>query len=173
MATRASQVRRLRGVCGQGMGLRLAVVAAIAAAALAVAVPARAALPPVKHVWVIVLENKGYDETFGPSSPATFLARRLPRAGQLLTQYYAIGHASLDNYIAMISGQAPNIETQADCQLYDELAPGLAGPDGQAIGRGCVYPAQFKTLADQITAKGLTWKGYMEALGTPVRNTAH
>src|SRR2546423_11046640 len=106
------------------MGLRLAIVPAIAAAALTDPAPASAALPPVKHVWVIVLENKGFNETFGPSSPATFLARDLPRAGQLLTQYYAIGHASLDNYVAMISGQAPNIETQADCQFYDEMAPG-------------------------------------------------
>src|SRR4051795_9929624 len=136
------------------MAVRLAIVAAVAAAALVVSAPAGAALPPIKHVWVIVLENKGFDETFGPSSPARFLARDLPRAGQLLTQYHAIGHLSLDNYIAMISGQAPNIETQADCQFYDDVQPGLPGPDGQAIGQGCVYPAQVETLAGQLTAKG-------------------
>ncbi len=27
--------------------------------------------------------------------------------GALLTQYYGTGHVSLDNYISMISGQAP------------------------------------------------------------------
>jgi phosphatidylinositol-3-phosphatase len=147
-------------------------LAAVAAATLIAAAPARAALPPVHHVWMIVLENKGYDETFGPSSPAQFLSRKLPRDGQLLRQYYAIGHESLDNYIAMISGQAPNIETQADCQIYDDMLPGAPGSDGQAIGQGCVYPAQFATLADQLAAKGLSWKGYMEDMGTPCRHPA-
>ena len=30
--------------------------------------------PPVRHVFVINLENKGYDETFGPASPAPYLS---------------------------------------------------------------------------------------------------
>ena len=34
--------------------------------------------------------------------------------GALLENYYAIGHASADNYIAQVSGQAPDLGTQAD-----------------------------------------------------------
>src|SRR4051794_27437252 len=150
---------------------RLAFVLAAAAAVLALAAPgALAALPPVKHVWVIVLENKGYDETFGPSSPAPYLARTLPAQGQLLTQYYGTGHHSLDNYISMISGQAPTIETQADCPFYHDVLPGLPGPDGQFVGQGCVYPAATPTLANQLAAKGRRWKGYMEGMGTACRH---
>ena len=37
--------------------------------------------------------------------------------------------------------------------------------DGQAIGRGCVYPASVKTLADQLNASGKTWRAYMEDMG--------
>jgi len=37
---------------------------------------------------------------------------------------YAIGHQSNDNYIAMISGQAPNIETQSDCQFFSDFVFG-------------------------------------------------
>ena len=33
-------------------------------------IPALAQLPPVKHVFVIMLENKGYAETFGSNSAA-------------------------------------------------------------------------------------------------------
>ena len=127
-------------------------------------------VPPVKHVVVIVLENKGYDETFGPSSQAPYIAKDLPSMGKLLTQYYATGHLSLDNYITMLSGQPPNPQTQADCQFYTEFA-GVLGPDGIAIGNGCVYPASVKTLADQLDAKGLSWKGYMEDMGNdPARD---
>jgi len=69
------------------------------------------ALPPIRHVFVLLLENQSYGVTFGSQSPASYLARALPARGALLTQYYAIGHASLGNYIALISGQAPNLAT--------------------------------------------------------------
>jgi hypothetical protein len=137
------------------------------------AAPAQAsALPPVKHVFVVVLENKDYDQTFGAHSPAPYLAHTLPAQGMVLSNYYAIGHESLDNYIAMISGQAPNPVTQADCQVFQEFVPAIPTSDGQYIGQGCVYPSQVKTLADQLSAKGRSWKGYMEDMKTPCRHPA-
>jgi hypothetical protein len=150
---------------------RLAALALLAAG-LCSAAPAQAALPPVRHVWQIVLENTNYDAAFGPASQIPYLSTTLAAQGQLLSQYYATGHASLDNYVSMISGQAPNIDTQADCQLYTDFLPGVMGPNGQAIGQGCVYPATVPTLADQLTAKGLTWRGYMEDMGTPCNHPA-
>src|SRR3954471_6077767 len=133
---------------------------------------ARAATPPIKHVFVIVLENKDYNETFGPGSKAPYLSQTLAGEGQLLTQYHGIGHESLDNYIAMVSGQGPNPQTQADCQFFTEFLPGSMGADGQAIGSGCVYPTAVKTVADQLEAKGLSWRGYMEDMKTPCRHPA-
>ena len=44
--------------------------------------------------------------------PRHHISKCLTKKGQLLTNYYAIGHFSLDNYIAMISGQSPNPDTQ-------------------------------------------------------------
>jgi phosphatidylinositol-3-phosphatase len=117
---------------------RTCLVLALLALPLLAAAPASAAPPPIKHVFVIVLENKGFDQTFGPQSPAPYLSQQLTQQGELLTQYYATGHASLDNYITMVSGQAPAIVTQADCPFYFDLLPGIVGPGGQAIGQGCV-----------------------------------
>ena len=51
-----------------------------------------------------------------PASPAPYLARTLRAQGVLLTRYYGTAHNSLPNYIAQISGQGPNAQTQADCQ---------------------------------------------------------
>src|SRR5215471_13798111 len=68
---------------------------------------------PIKHVFLIVLENKSFDTTFVPGSSLLTLAAH----GVLLTNYWGIGHNSLDNYIAMISGQAPNPVTQMDCPV--------------------------------------------------------
>jgi len=130
--------------------------------------------PPIRHMFVIVLENKPFEETFGPNSPAPYLAHELAGKGVLLTNYYGIGHSSLDNYLALISGQAPNPDTQADCgTLLDfELSQPNLDANGQAIGGGCVYPTIVKTLPDQLEAVGFTWRGYMEDLGKDPKRDA-
>jgi phosphatidylinositol-3-phosphatase len=127
----------------------------------------------INHVFVIVLENEGYDTTFGPKSAAPYLSKTLTAQGVLLPQYYGTGHASLDNYIAMISGQAADNDTRSDCQTYSDFVMTGVTPDGQAIGSGCVYPASIKTLPDQLEAVGKTWRAYMGDMGNdPSRESA-
>jgi hypothetical protein len=121
--------------------------------------------PPIRHVFVLVLENENFDQTFGPSSPATFLADTLPKRGALLTQYFGTGHFSLDNYISMISGQAPDSATSADCGIYTNFVQTGTAPFGQAVGSGCVYPTNVRTVANQLTERGLRWRAYMEDMG--------
>lgn len=152
---------------------------AVALLCLTAAFPARSdelrtgTLPPIRHVFLIVLENKSFDAAFGPGSSAPYLAKTLRARGALLTQYYATGHWSLDNYIAMVSGQAPNSATQHDCPQPTEFQLARPGPDahGQVLGTGCIYPAIVKTLPDQLEQAGLTWKGFMEDLDSnPTRD---
>jgi hypothetical protein len=135
----------------------------------------REPLPPIRHVFVLVLENQSYDVTFGSHSPAPYLAHTLPARGALLTHYYAIGHASLGNYIALVSGEAPNIATQLDCPTYADFRASAPGLDahGQLRGEGCVYPRIVPSLPDQLEAAGLSWKAYMEDMGNnPAREPA-
>lgn len=128
---------------------------------------------PIKHVFIITLENKGYDETFGPQSKAPYLSKTLTSMGSLLTQYYGTTHVSLGNYIAMLSGQAVNPDTQLDCQVYKDFNLTGMTADGQAIGTGCVYPTSIKTLPDQLNAIGKTWRSYNEDMGNdPARGVA-
>jgi phospholipase C len=134
-----------------------------------------AAHPPIRHVFLIVLENEPFKITFGKKSLAPYLAHALPKQGALLTQYYATGHYSLDNYITLISGQAPNPATQRDCNHFVEFKPttGKLDANGQLAGSGCIYPAIVKTVGDQLHAAGLSWKGYMEDMGRdPSREAA-
>jgi phosphatidylinositol-3-phosphatase len=164
----------IRGVAGRLLiGLAAAVLAGAVSAAEATSAVGATAVegPPIRHVFLIVLENESFDTTFGPHSPAPYLARTLASQGLLLTRYYAIGHNSLGNYVALVSGQAPNDDTQADCLRYADFSPRAPRLDahGQAIGRGCVYPASVRTLPDQLEAAGLTWKGYMEDMGNDPR----
>jgi phosphatidylinositol-3-phosphatase len=156
-------------------------LAPVAAAAREAPPPAPAApaarepLPPIRHVFVLMLENQSYRVTFDRRSPAPYLAHTLPARGALLTQYYAIGHASLGNYIALVSGQAPNFATQLDCSTFSDFRASEPALDahGQLRGSGCVYPRIVRSLADQLEAAGLSWKAYMEDMGkNPARESA-
>jgi hypothetical protein len=144
-------------------------LAALTAVACGVLLPtaAQAAAPQVRHVFLIVLENQSYKVTFGRNSAAPYLVHTLAKQGAMLPNYYGIGHSSLDNYIALISGQAPNEATQGDCVTFSEFQ--LDSPtldrNGQALGMGCVYPQMVKTLPDELEDAGFSWKAYMEDMG--------
>lgn len=131
------------------------------------------AMPPVHHVFLIVLENQDYKDTFGNGALDPYLMNTLRPMGAHLTQYYATGHQSLDNYIALLSGQPSSKQTQADCERFSDFRMSGLTRDDLAIGDGCVYPASVKTLANQLESAGLSWKGYMEDMGNdPARASA-
>ena len=154
----------------------------------------RAALPPgsINNVLVIELENEDATATFGSGSVANYLNNTLVPKGELLPNYYATGHVSLDNYIAQISGQAPTQLTDSDCNLtaYSNVTPGTDDPNsarypGQVDGNGCVYPAPTATtkgaptIADQLdaayppnpTTHVASWREYAEDMGNdPTRD---
>jgi hypothetical protein len=125
-----------------------------------------AGLPPIRHVFVIILENEGEQTTFGTPANDPELATTLPAEGALLPDYYGIGHFSNDNYIGLISGQAPNPDTQGDCQEFVNFpSTATVGADGLLDDAGCVYPDSVTTVANQLTDAHLTWKGYEQDMG--------
>jgi hypothetical protein len=139
----------------------------------------------IKHVWFIILENKAYDATFTGLNNNTYLWQTLPSQGVLLKNYYGTGHSSLDNYISLVSGQAPQPDDQSDCPDYDKFAGSVelsgslktnpnygqmvsaAGPNAAPGTNGCVYPASVPTLFNQFNEAGVSWKGYAQDLGNP------
>jgi hypothetical protein len=49
---------------------------------------------------------------------------------------------------------------------YNDVVQTGVTADGQVIASGgCIYPASVKTLVDQLAAKGLSWRGYMQDMG--------
>jgi hypothetical protein len=81
----------------------------------------------VKHVWLIILENKSYDETFTGLNQNSYLWQTLPQQGALLNHYYGTGHFSMDNYISLVSGQSPSYATQDDCSTSANMTNSNAG----------------------------------------------
>jgi phosphatidylinositol-3-phosphatase len=99
-------------------------------------------VPSFTHVVVVVFENHEATSIAGNPAAPTFnaLARRYAR----LTDYDAVAHPSLPNYLALVSGSTQGISS--DCT-------------------GCVVGAP--SLADTLAAAGRTWKTYAEGLPYP------
>jgi hypothetical protein len=121
-------------------------------------------LPPVKHVFVIMLSDQPYAAVFGPSSTAPYLSRTLEGRGELLVRYDALAHEQLANEVALLSGQGPTPATAANCATYADIAPGTSGAQQQVAGDGCVYPAATQTLPGQLMAKHLSWRAYVQGI---------
>jgi LPXTG-motif cell wall-anchored protein len=112
-----SSFRTATGVLVSGMFAACALMPVSAASATtppAETVPGVSA-GSIQHVWLIILENKSYDETFTGLNNNSYLWQTLPSEGVLLKNYYGTGHSSMDNYISLVSGQAPVEDTQEDC----------------------------------------------------------
>jgi hypothetical protein len=131
----------------------------------------------IGHVFVIMLASPGYEATWGAGSAAHYLTSELRPLGTLLTNYFAVGHLDLPNYLAMISGQTPNPDTEANCPTFSEFPAGSkVERDGQLAGAGCVYPVSVLTLADQLTSSRHAWRSYVEDLAngpSPVKTCRH
>jgi hypothetical protein len=170
MSRRPNLRSRLARIVVPALVLGTAAIATGSTASTATTIARPIYVPAIKHVFVINIENKGYDETWGPTSPATYLSQTLRAKGVLLNSYYGTAHESQPNYIAQISGQGPNPQMQSDCQIYSQfLQLGTVDP-GQALGTGCVFPAGVDSLPMQLQRAGLKWKAYMEDMGTPCRH---
>jgi phosphatidylinositol-3-phosphatase len=119
----------------------------------------------IGHVFVIALSTPSFDAAWGSGSVARYLNRTLKPAGAFLGGYETLGSAELSDYLALISGQAPNPDTEGNCATYSEFAAGAKpASDGQVPGSGCVYPNTITTIADQVTASGHAWRGYIDDL---------
>jgi hypothetical protein len=126
--------------------------------------------PPteIKHVFVVMLGETSYEETFGATSTAPYLSKELPAQGELLPNYYSVAKGDLANQLALISGQGPTPETTINCPTYADVVPATVLPEGQVQGNGCVYPATVPSLPAALAAKKLTWKAYVEDIGNGI-----
>ena len=136
---------------------------AVCLAAVVIPMPAMAkatrgaeGIPHFSHVVVLVLENENASATWGQASVAHYLNSLVPR-GVFASQYYATGHVSLDNYVAMVSGQPAQPLTGSDCALVNLWLC----VQGQRLYTG------GRNLGDQLEEKRISWKGYMDGMPSP------
>jgi acid phosphatase len=104
---------------------------------------AQPSVPAFDHIFLVIMENHGYDEIIG-SPDAPFL-NQLAAGHGLAANYVSVAHPSLPNYLALTGGDTFGVTT--DCTDCFQQAPNLA--------------------VDRVAQSGRTWRAYMESLPSP------
>ena len=102
------------------------------------AAPLSKAATTTPHIMLIVEENRSYSDIFGTYAAYAPYLNSLARTYVSATNWYAVQHTSENDYVELISGS------------------------NQGIPVGKPYAAP--TLVDELHAKGIPWKAYMESL---------
>jgi|WetSurMetagenome_2_1015567.scaffolds.fasta_scaffold12611_3 phosphatidylinositol-3-phosphatase len=140
-----------------------ALVSALLSVAPALAKGGLEGAPRYDHVFVIVEENKDYAQIMDPAVAPNIagLAKRYGNAAR----FFAEVHPSEANYVAMLGGDTFGIHD--DDAFYCKPGP-TSPPCAGAAQPGYVdHTVHAPHLGDQLTAKGLSWKGYYEDLPEP------
>ena len=103
-----------------------------------------ALVPDFSHLAMIIFENREFEAVIG--SPKLPYFNLYASTFALLTQYHAVAHSSLPNYLALIAGDTFNASD--DCALPN-----------------CSINAA--SLPDLIEASGRTWKTYQDDMPAP------
>lgn len=101
-----------------------------------------AVAPAIKHVIIVMLENRSYSQVVG--SPAAPYQTQLAKECGSATEAFGATHGSAPNYLAVSAGQYPSSSV-----------------------RGCNYYAcasNQDNIYQQLDGAGLTWKAYEEAM---------
>jgi hypothetical protein len=126
-----------------------------------------------------MMENHSASEIIGNTASAPFI-NKLAKSANLATNYFAIGHPSLPNYLHVVGGSnfgvagdptpkwsndpsSPGTVIPLVGSGVDLPTPGnLTGATGGQDIPAATYTAM--TIADQLHAAGKSWKSYQESL---------
>src|SRR6185437_6145694 len=107
------------------MKLRLAAAAAFGLVAsfaatdtFATTGPVPTGIPRLNHVFIIMMENHGYAQIAGNKN-APFINSYM-QSSNLATNYYAVAHPSLTNYLEITGGSNFNVLTDGNPDWHNE-----------------------------------------------------
>jgi len=98
-------------------------------------------IPAFDHIFTIVMENHSYAEIIGNTAEAPYINQLAGQYG-VATNFFAVAHPSLPNYLALTGADTFGITT--DCTTCFISAPNIA--------------------ADRVVTSGRSWKAYMESM---------
>src|SRR5260370_19038813 len=133
-----SDRRSMRLVTRIGISVVVALALMVPLAASAQTNVSNAKLKNFQHVFVIMMENTGFDSLIGnPNAPFINFAAK---TYGLATNYTGVSHPSQPNYIAATSGALNGVFNDNDITI------------------------DVPNIVDQIEGSGRTWKAYMQSI---------
>jgi hypothetical protein len=145
------------------------------------------------HIFFIMMENHATNQIIGNSADAPFI-NKLAQRYSVATNYHGVTHPSLPNYLAAISGDFQGIwddckagptvtcppeeffvgagdATDPSNSVYTDPASPLFGKTPPQLTTAQMASASStphwfagRTIVDELEAKGMTWKAYMQSL---------
>ena len=124
---------------------RFVVLASLLAASIAPAAVAQEGavphgVPHLDHVFVIMMENHGYNQVVGnPDDP---FVNQYIKSASFATNYFAVGHPSLTNYLEVVGGSNFGVRTDNSPDWHNatcatNLSNGFVSTDTPATGNIC------------------------------------
>jgi phosphatidylinositol-3-phosphatase len=97
-------------------------------------------VPRLDHVFVIMMENHGYNQIIG--NPDTRFAQAYAHSANSATNYFAVAHPSLTNYLEMVGGSNFGVHSDNNPDWHNKtctnnLASGLVNTDTPASPNIC------------------------------------
>ena len=144
-------------------------------------------VPRLDHVFVIVLENHNSFTSFGSNgiigNPQAPNITALWNKYNVATDYNAVWHPSLPNYVAMITGNWIGTDVVATGHSYPAGSTvGISDDDSPSVATDYPAPANpsihrwrvnLPSLAGQLVNAGKDWRAYMQNIpesGTTLAN---
>lgn len=128
------------------------------------------------HIFFIMMENHGYSQIVGNVADAPYI-NKLAARYNVERNFHGVTHPSLTNYLAMFSGSFQGIFDDCAAGATVKCAPEEFVPgSGDATASASLTPAEAaraaatahmfhgRNLVDQLEAKGLSWKAYMQSM---------
>ncbi len=133
-------------------------------------------VPALDHVFVLVLENHNWMTSFGSEgiigNPNAPYITELSKKYNFATNYNAVWHPSLPNYVAMITGDWIGKDVDASGHKYPKgSVVGISDDDSASVSTDYPPPAnpsihrwrvQLPSLAGQLVSHGKDWRVYFE-----------
>jgi phosphatidylinositol-3-phosphatase len=120
--------------------LALGLLATLTGSAMAQEGAVPKGIPHLDHVFVIMMENHGYREILNnPSAPFT---NKYAKSANLATNYFAVAHPSLTNYLETVGGSNFGVHSDNNPDWHNgscatNLSPGTVNTDSPASPAIC------------------------------------
>jgi len=121
-------------------------------------------IPKLDHVFMIMMENHSYSGILN-NSDAPFI-NQLAKTANLATNYFAVGHPSLTNYLEVLGGSNFGIVNDNYPNWHNATANASLNDPIGGTGMDVATPAAIAALRHRYSCDAFYWYDHRRSAGT-------